>query len=136
MARKDVLVEREKVKPSNSGALYLAALGFTFVTVWLFLLWLQDGDIALTRLLCALVFITSIIISIAVVRIGSRSDDVITSLAQVELLLSIIIVKSKRNKCDACSKMYAPSDLTVLSIGKVVCGDCAKQIDQQTEVKA
>jgi len=77
-------------------------------------------------LICTAValFLLNIIILAAIIRWGSRANDIVDGLQRLESLLSVMIVGYGYNCCDSCKQVIDPTDLTILSIGKKVCKNC------------
>jgi hypothetical protein len=76
-------------------------------------------------------FSLTMTIQAVIVRWGSRANDILQSLQKVESLISISIIHAKQNQCDGCQKVFKPTELTILNIGKIVCSKCKETIEAQ-----
>ncbi|HLB74544.1 MAG TPA: hypothetical protein VJJ98_11030 [Sedimentisphaerales bacterium] len=73
-------------------------------------------------------FALTIAIIAAIIRWGSRANDIVEQLGRVESALHLMIVSSQQNRCDACKQIVPPDEITVTSIGKKICLKCARKI--------
>lgn len=96
---------------------YIAAMAQSFKVATLF--WCIDG-------LCG--FALTIAMIAAIIRWGSRANDIVDQLGRIESALHLMIVSSQQNRCDACKQIVPPDEITVTSIGKKICLKCARKI--------
>lgn len=120
---------------SQGLALYLVTIFLAAIAVVLFVGYQQavasNSPEQNALLICFMIaaFSLTMTIQAAIIRWGSRANDVVAGLEKLESLMSVMIAGSGYNRCDACRQVVEPTELTVISIGKTVCENCREKLE-------
>jgi len=118
---------------SQGLVLYLGTIFLAAVAVIMFVAARRSATDAEQNffLICFAIALFSLTMTIqaAIIRWGSRANDITEGLQRLESLLSVMIAGAGYNRCDSCGHVVDPTELSVLNIGKKVCENCKTKLE-------